>query len=123
MTLLAVLVFLGAAGAALVAVTDLSVTAARAQAAADAAALAGAGVSPLLLVGSSAQAPEPAAAAREVARANGAIFVRGDTSSWPLRYGVTVEVAPRTGWVRKTIGPVRAEAVAGVRPRVPESAR
>lgn len=119
-TVLAMLLVLAVMGPALVAVTDLSVTAARARAAADAAALAGAATSPLVARG----APEhPDAAARAVTRANTAVFVRSDLRNWPLRYGVTVEVAPQTSWVRRIVGALREEAVGAVRPRVPDSPR
>lgn len=116
-TVMAILLALCACGAALVAVTDLSVTAARARGAADAAALAGAGVSPLVTLDPTG---DPDAAAREVTVANGGIFLRGDVRGWPLRYGATVAVLPRTGWVRRLVGPVRETAVGAVRPRVPE---
>lgn len=119
-TLLGVLLVLCAVGAALVAVTDLSVTAARARAAADAAALAGAATSPLVTRDASAHPDETA---REVARANGAVLVRGDQRDWPLRYGATVEVLPRTVWVRRMVGPVRQAAIGAVRPRVAEAGR
>lgn len=134
LTVLSVVAVLAAVGPALVAVTDLGAAASRARAAADAAALAGAGTSFLVAgggaalaggwpVGADADAGEDAAtpdrAARAVAAANGADFVRSDVRGWPLRYGVTVEVIPRTAWVRRIVGPLRAEAVAAVRPRVP----
>ena len=116
-TVAAVALFAVVAGAGMVAVTDLAVTASRARAAADGAALAGAGTSPLVAPGAT---DGPDAVAREVARANGADFLRGDAAAWPLRYGVTVQVAPRTAWVRRVVGPLEAQAFAGVRPRVAE---
>lgn len=126
LTVLSVIAVLAAVGPALVAVTDFAATAARARAVADAAALAGAGTSFLVSGGPLAGGPPagdaaaaPDGAARQVTAANGAVFVRSDLRSWPLRYGVTVEVVPRTGWVRAIAGPLRAGAVAAVRPRVP----
>lgn len=120
-TLFAVLLVLAGAIAGVTAAGDLSVTAARARAAADAAALAGIAMSPLVAAGESAVfADWPAgAAAREVAHANRARLVAEETVGWPLRYRVTVEVEPATGWVRRLVGPVRAKAVGAVRPRVP----
>ena len=113
-TILALVLFTTGVLAGLAAAGDLSLAAARARTAADAAALAGIGASPLVGVAS---ARAPAEAARTVARANGARLVREDTGRWPLRYGVTVEVEPATGWVRRIVGPVRAEAVGAARPR------
>jgi Flp pilus assembly protein TadG len=118
-TVLAVTLFVVAAGAGLVAVTDLSATASRARAAADGAALAGAAVSPLASIDTS-QQPDEAATA--VTAANGAVFVRSDMRGWPLRYGVTVEVVPTTAWVRHVVGPLRAQAAGAVRPGVPTPA-
>lgn len=116
-TVAAVAVFAVVAAAGLTAVTDLSVAASRARATADGAALAGAATSPLVSPGAL-DAPDDAA--RQVAEANGAEFVRSDTASWPLRYGVTVNVTPRTAWVRRLAGALEASAFAAVRPRVAE---
>lgn len=116
-TLAAVAMFAVVAGAGLTAVTDLSAAASRARATADGAALAGAATSPLVRPGA---LESPDAAARQVAEANGAGFVRSDTGAWPLRYGVTVEVEPRTGWVRRVVGTLRASATGAVRPPVVE---
>ena len=120
-TLFAVLLFLGAAIAGIAAAGDLGVTAARARSAADAAALAGIATSPLVSAGDPGAFTDPpaGAAARQVAAANQARLVGDDTGGWPLRYRVTVEVEPATGWVRGLVGPVRAEAVGAVRPRLP----
>ena len=119
-TLFAVLLLVVVAVAGIAAAADLSVTAARARAAADAAALAGASVSPLVAPGRD----EPAtAAARRVALANRARLAADDSSGWPLRYRVTVEVDAATAWVRHMVGPVRAEAVAAVRPRLSSETR
>lgn len=112
-TILAAVVFGVGALTALVAVTDLAATAARAQVAADAAALAAAGTSPLVDPGGT---TAPAEAARTVATANGVRLVDTDGAGWPLRFGATVEARPRTAWVRELVPPLRATAVAAVRP-------
>lgn len=106
------LVTAGLAGAT--AVADLALTSARARTAADAAALAALGVSPL-----AAGSPhlDPRSQARSLATANHATVVRFDDDGWPLRYGVTVAVEPATAWVKRLVGPVRAGAVAALRPR------
>lgn len=120
-TLFAVVLMLIGAVAGIAAAGDLSVTAARARSAADAAALAGIAMSPLVAAGDLAAFDDvmAGAAAREVAHANRARLVADDTGGWPLRYRVTVEVEPATGWVRRLVGPARAEAIAAVRPRLP----
>ena len=115
-TLLAMAVVLSGVLGVLAAAGDLTTTTARARATADAAALAAAGTSPLV---APAADETPLAAARAVASANGGTLVETDDDQWPLRYGVTVEVAPSTGWVRRIIGPIRARATGGVRPSLP----
>jgi hypothetical protein len=83
------------------AVADLALTSARARSAADA----------------GAAGSDPAAAARRLAAVNRAEIVELASHGWPLRYGVTVAVEPSTTWVRRLAGPVRAGAVAALRPR------
>ena len=119
-TMLALVLFTTGVLAGLAAAADLSLAAARARTAADAAALAGMAASPLVAVGTG---DTPGEAARIVARANGARLVAEDTDRWPLRYRVTVEVAPATAWVGRIVGPVRAQAVGAVRPRAREGDR
>lgn len=114
-TLFAAVLILVVATAGITAAGDLSVTAARARAAADAAALAGMATSPLVGFGDVQAADD---AAGRVAEANRGRLIGTRTSAWPLRYGVTVEMDPLTSWVRRFVGPVRAKAAAGVRPRL-----
>lgn len=111
---LSALLLTAGAAAALSAVGDLASAVARARTAADAAALAGAGASPLVTPGGG----DPRRAAAEVAAANGGRLIGVDDDAWPLGYAVTVEVQPATRWIRRIVGPVRAGAVAGVRPAV-----
>lgn len=101
--------------AAITAIADLAVTSARARVAADAAALAAVATSPLAGGGIR---PDPRSQAQRLAAANHAELVDVQPSGWPLRYGVTVAVAPSTPWVANLVGPVRAGAVAALRPRV-----
>ena len=115
-TVLAVWIALAVTGVVLASAGDLAFTAARARAAADAAALAAMATSPL--VGPS-PLEDARATAQRVAAANGATITRGDDTGWPLRYRVTVTVQPRTALVSRTVGPVAATAMAGVRPRTP----
>lgn len=96
---------------AVVAASDLTVTTARASSAADAAALAAAGASPL--AGGDA---DPQAAARRLARANGARVADLDDSRWPRRVTVAVAVSTRTSLVRAVLPAVRVEAAAMVVP-------
>lgn len=104
--------------ASVIAVADLAVTSARARTAADAAALAAVATSPL----AAGPVPgDPRAAADRLAAANHAQIVDLDTAGWPLRYGVTVSVQPSTAWVRRLVGPLRAGAVAALRPRRPDA--
>ena len=119
--LFAVVLFVVGAVAGIAAAGDLSVSAARARSAADAAALAGIAMSPLVATGGPDAFADPGATAREVADANRARVVDEDTAGWPLRYRVAVEVEPATGWVRRLVGPIRAEAVGAVRPRLPSA--
>ena len=112
---LATLLVAALALAGITAVADLGLTAARARAAADAAALGAIGVSPLVSRPAS-QAADPRAEAERVAAANGAELVAVDSDGWPLRYAVTVTVAPATPWVSRVAGRLRATAAAGVRP-------
>lgn len=106
--------------AAVTAVADLAVTSARARVAADAAALAAVGASPL--AGGAAHR-DPRAQAQRLAAANHAELVDVQAGGWPLRYGVTVAVEPRTPWVAQLVGSVRAGAVAALRPRRAERPR
>ena len=118
-TLLALLLFTTGALAGLTAAADLSLTAARARAAADAAALAAMATSPLVArtSGAGLESADARTAAHRVATANGARLVDGDDGGWPLRYRATVEVDPLTAWVRRIISPVRDAALGAVRPR------
>lgn len=100
--------------AGVIAVADLAVTSARARTAADAAALAAVSASPLA---GGASGADPAAQARQLAAANRARIVDLQDRGWPLRYGVTVAVEPSTPWVQRLVGPVRAGAVAALRPQ------
>jgi hypothetical protein len=100
--------------AGVTAVADLALTSARARSAADAAALAAVATSPLAGGGAGA---DPRAEAQRLAAANRADIVELAPHGWPLRYGVTVAVEPSTTWVRRLVGPVRAGAVAALRPR------
>lgn len=120
---LGTMLVLTVAVAGVTAVADLALTSARARTAADAAALAAVGVSPLARGATGAGASgagagvDPHAQARRLAAANDAEVVDIEPLGWPLRYGVTVAVDPSTEWVRRLVGPVRAGAVAALRPR------
>lgn len=122
---LGIVLVLTVAVAAVTAVADLALTSARARTAADAAALAAVGVSPLARGATGAGASgagagvDPHLQARRLAAANHATVFDVEPLGWPLRYGVTVAVDPSTEWVRRLVGPVRASAVAALRPRRP----
>lgn len=100
------------AAATVTAAADYAAATARARAAADASALAAAGTSPLVATTDG----EPVTTARRVAHANAAVLTRWDDAGWPLRFTVTVEVAPTTRWVRRLVGRVSASATGAVRP-------
>lgn len=100
--------------AGVTAVGDLAVTSARARTAADAAALAAVMASPLA---GGAPGSDPRAEAERLAGANHADLLAVQPRGWPLRYGVTVAVQPSTAWVRRVVGPLRAGAVAALRPQ------
>lgn len=88
-------------------VADLAVTRHRAATAADAAALAAAGASPLAGGGGN-----PHAAARELARANGATLDRLEDHDWPVRVTVRVTAETRNPLMRAALSPVPAQATA-----------
>ena len=95
----------------ILAVTDVSIAAARARTAADAAALAAAAASPL--VGGDDQ---PAAAAAALAAANGARLDGVGLAGWPVEVHVEVIAEPSTPLLAELGGAVRASATAEVRP-------
>jgi hypothetical protein len=126
LTVLAGLLFTLVGGAMVTGATDVAVAAARARTAADAAALAAIAASPL--VGGD---NDPAAAAAEVATANGArvasLSTGGGTpvrdGGWPRRVEVSVIVEPVSVLVRGIVPRLESRAAAEARPpSVPLSA-
>jgi hypothetical protein len=112
MMVLTATMFVAVGLTAVAAVGDVTLTAARARAAADAAALAAVGTSPLVSGGRS----SPRVAAEQTAHANDAEVVAVDAQGWPLRYGVTVTVQPALAWVAAITSGQQARSVAAVRP-------
>jgi hypothetical protein len=89
----------------------VGLAAARVRTAADAAALAAMAASPVIR---GSELPEREAA--RVASANGARLVEVDTTGWPLRVRVAVEVQPRWKLTNLPMPPLRAHATAAARP-------
>ncbi|MGH8910751.1 MAG: hypothetical protein ACRD0K_30710, partial [Egibacteraceae bacterium] len=111
LTLMGGLVVSALALAVVLSAAAVGVAGARVRTAADAAALAAMGASPL--VGGDG-APEREAA--RAAAANGASVVGVDTSGWPLRVMVEVQIEPPPLLRGRALAPLRARATAAVRP-------